>query len=137
MQFDYFKCCSSIRETGREFTCTHFDSKLLRALFLYLVITKCLFFLLQHSRSWISEDDIYMPRLEEVPEQSEAPPPAPLAEPSQSPPGVVHRRQRGETCSSKSFWLNIFFLAVFCFLRISPYSRDSLLVKLYTEDISP
>ncbi|XP_033963578.1 pleckstrin homology domain-containing family M member 1 [Pseudochaenichthys georgianus] len=50
---------------------------------------------LSHSRSWISEDDIYMPRLEEVPEQSEAPPPAPPAEPSQSPPGVVHRRQRG------------------------------------------
>lgn len=50
---------------------------------------------LSHSRSWISEDDIYMPRLEEVPDQSEAPPPAPPAEPSQSPPGVVHRRQRG------------------------------------------
>ncbi|KAK5851157.1 hypothetical protein PBY51_001973 [Eleginops maclovinus] len=41
---------------------------------------------LNHSCSWISEDDIYMPHLEEVPDNSEPPPPAPPAEPSQSPP---------------------------------------------------
>ncbi|XP_037610873.1 pleckstrin homology domain-containing family M member 1 [Sebastes umbrosus] len=52
---------------------------------------------LSHSRSWISEDDIYKPQLEEVSDQDEAPPPAPTAElkVSQSPPSVVHRRQYG------------------------------------------
>ncbi|XP_034564211.1 pleckstrin homology domain-containing family M member 1 [Notolabrus celidotus] len=52
---------------------------------------------LSHSRSWISEDDIYKPRLEEESDQEEAPPPAPPAElkVSQSAPSVVHRRQIG------------------------------------------
>ncbi|CAB1444636.1 unnamed protein product [Pleuronectes platessa] len=52
---------------------------------------------LSHSRSWISEDDIYKPQLEEVSDQDEAPPPALTPEPkvSQSPPSVVHRRQIG------------------------------------------
>ncbi|XP_054455302.1 pleckstrin homology domain-containing family M member 1 [Anoplopoma fimbria] len=50
-----------------------------------------------HSHSWISEDDIYKPHLEEMSDQDEAPPPAPSAElkVSQSPPSVVHRRQIG------------------------------------------
>lgn len=54
-------------------------------------------FTLQNSRSWISEDDIYKPHLDEVSDQDEAPPSAPAAEPkgSQSPPSVVHRRQIG------------------------------------------
>ncbi|KAK9530075.1 hypothetical protein VZT92_011608 [Zoarces viviparus] len=52
---------------------------------------------LSHSRSWISEDDIYKPHLEEVSDHDEATPPAPSAElkVSQSPPSVVHRRQIG------------------------------------------
>ncbi|KAE8283955.1 Pleckstrin-like proteiny domain-containing family M member 1 [Larimichthys crocea] len=52
---------------------------------------------LSHSRSWISEDDIYKPHLEEVLDHDEAPPPAPTAElrVSPSPPSVVHRRQIG------------------------------------------
>uniref|UniRef100_UPI0037E9049B pleckstrin homology domain-containing family M member 1 n=1 Tax=Semicossyphus pulcher TaxID=241346 RepID=UPI0037E9049B len=52
---------------------------------------------LSHSRSWISEEDIYKPRLEEESDHEEVPPPAPTAEPkvSQSPPSVVHRRQIG------------------------------------------
>lgn len=52
---------------------------------------------LSHSHSWISEDDIYKPYLEEVSDQDEGPPPAPMDEPkvSQSPPSVVHRRQIG------------------------------------------
>lgn len=54
-------------------------------------------FTLQHSHSWISEDDIYKPHLEEVSDHDEAPPSAPTAElkVSQSPPSVVHRRQIG------------------------------------------
>uniref|UniRef100_A0AAQ4S586 Pleckstrin homology domain containing, family M (with RUN domain) member 1 n=1 Tax=Gasterosteus aculeatus aculeatus TaxID=481459 RepID=A0AAQ4S586_GASAC len=55
-------------------------------------------FLLQHSRSWISEDDIYKPHPEEVSDHDEAPPPAPAPtelQVSQSPPSVVHRRQIG------------------------------------------
>lgn len=57
-------------------------------------------FLLQHSRSWISEDDIYKPHPEEVSDHDEAPPPAPAPtelQVSQSPPSVVHRRQIGES----------------------------------------
>ncbi|XP_034425781.1 pleckstrin homology domain-containing family M member 1 [Hippoglossus hippoglossus] len=52
---------------------------------------------MSHSRSWISEDDIYKPQLEEVSDQDEAPPAALTPEPkvSQSPPSVVHRRQIG------------------------------------------
>ncbi|XP_039991707.1 pleckstrin homology domain-containing family M member 1 isoform X2 [Xiphias gladius] len=52
---------------------------------------------LSHSHSWISEDDIYKPHLEEVSDHDEAPPPAPAPEAkvSQSPPSVVHRRQIG------------------------------------------
>ncbi|XP_040923295.1 pleckstrin homology domain-containing family M member 1 isoform X2 [Toxotes jaculatrix] len=52
---------------------------------------------LSHSRSWISEDDIYKPHMEEVSDHDEAPPRAPTPEPkvSQSPPSVVHRRQIG------------------------------------------
>ncbi|XP_068440042.1 pleckstrin homology domain-containing family M member 1 [Clinocottus analis] len=52
---------------------------------------------LSHSRSWISEDDIYKPHLEELSDHNEAPPPAPPAEltVSQLPPSVVHRRQIG------------------------------------------
>ncbi|XP_056222572.1 pleckstrin homology domain-containing family M member 1 isoform X1 [Seriola aureovittata] len=52
---------------------------------------------ISHSRSWISEDDIYKPHLEEVSDNDETPPPAPTPEPkvSQSPPSVVHRRQIG------------------------------------------
>ncbi|XP_034414217.1 pleckstrin homology domain-containing family M member 1 [Cyclopterus lumpus] len=55
---------------------------------------------LSHSRSWISEDDIYKPHLEEVSDPDEAPPPPAAAPPaelkvSQSPPSVVHRRQIG------------------------------------------
>lgn len=52
---------------------------------------------LSHSHSWISEDDIYKPHLEEVPDHDEPPPSAPTAEvkESQSPPSVVHRRQIG------------------------------------------
>lgn len=59
----------------------------------------------QHSRSWISEDDIYKPRLADVPDQSEAPPRAPSAElkVSQSPPSVVHRRQIGNLPTACSF----------------------------------
>uniref|UniRef100_A0A671Y0I7 Pleckstrin homology domain containing, family M (with RUN domain) member 1 n=1 Tax=Sparus aurata TaxID=8175 RepID=A0A671Y0I7_SPAAU len=54
---------------------------------------------LSNSRSWISEDDIYKPHLEEVSDHEEAPPPpAPTAEikVSQSAPSVVHRRQIGQ-----------------------------------------
>ncbi|KAM9837636.1 pleckstrin homology domain-containing family M member 1 isoform 1-T2 [Aulostomus maculatus] len=52
---------------------------------------------LMHSSSWISEDDIYKPHLEEVSDQDELPPPALTVEPkvSPSPPSVVHRRQIG------------------------------------------
>ncbi|XP_032357620.1 pleckstrin homology domain-containing family M member 1 isoform X2 [Etheostoma spectabile] len=52
---------------------------------------------LSHSRSWISDDDIYKPHLEDVSDPEEVPPPAPTAElkVSQSPPSVVHRRQIG------------------------------------------
>ncbi|XP_037319654.2 pleckstrin homology domain-containing family M member 1 [Pungitius pungitius] len=52
---------------------------------------------LSHSRSWISEDDIYKPHPEEVSDRDEAPPPAPPTElqVSPSPPSVVHRRQIG------------------------------------------
>ncbi|XP_070707864.1 pleckstrin homology domain-containing family M member 1 [Pempheris klunzingeri] len=49
---------------------------------------------LSHSYSWISEDDIYKPHLEEVSDHDEAPPSAELKV-SQSPPSVVHRRQIG------------------------------------------
>uniref|UniRef100_A0A146V862 Pleckstrin domain-containing family M member 1 n=1 Tax=Fundulus heteroclitus TaxID=8078 RepID=A0A146V862_FUNHE len=49
---------------------------------------------LSHSRSWISEDDIYKPHLEEVPDNEEVSPTADLKA-SQSPPSVVHRRQIG------------------------------------------
>ncbi|XP_061763610.1 pleckstrin homology domain-containing family M member 1 isoform X2 [Nerophis ophidion] len=45
------------------------------------------------SRSWISEDDIYKPRVDEESDHEEAPPAA--ATNSQSPPSVVHRRQIG------------------------------------------
>nr|XP_061787730.1 pleckstrin homology domain-containing family M member 1-like isoform X1 [Nerophis lumbriciformis] len=45
------------------------------------------------SRSWISEDDIYKPRVDEESDHEEAPPAAPAD--SQSPPSVVHRRQIG------------------------------------------
>uniref|UniRef100_A0A3Q1F2F1 Pleckstrin homology domain containing, family M (with RUN domain) member 1 n=1 Tax=Acanthochromis polyacanthus TaxID=80966 RepID=A0A3Q1F2F1_9TELE len=52
---------------------------------------------LSHSHSWISEDDIYKPHLEEVPDSDEVPPAALPAETEapQSPPSVVHRRQIG------------------------------------------
>ncbi|XP_030019025.1 pleckstrin homology domain-containing family M member 1 isoform X2 [Sphaeramia orbicularis] len=55
---------------------------------------------LPHSRSWISEDDIYKPHLEEMSDQDEVAPsalgaqaPEPKVPPS--PPSVVHRRQIG------------------------------------------
>ncbi|XP_054609063.1 pleckstrin homology domain-containing family M member 1 [Dunckerocampus dactyliophorus] len=48
---------------------------------------------LTRSRSWISEDDIYKPHVDEESDQEEAPPAAPSD--SQSPPCVVHRRQIG------------------------------------------
>ncbi|XP_053197928.1 pleckstrin homology domain-containing family M member 1 [Scomber japonicus] len=53
---------------------------------------------LSHHHSWISEDDIYKPRLDEVSDQEEFLPSAPTPEPkvSQSPPSVVHRRQTGQ-----------------------------------------
>lgn len=52
---------------------------------------------LQHSHSWISDDDIYRPNLEEVLDSEEL---SPCADPdelkdTQSPPSVVHRRQIG------------------------------------------
>ncbi|CAG5903890.1 unnamed protein product [Menidia menidia] len=52
---------------------------------------------LPHSRSWISEEDIYKPHPEEQPDNEDVSPPAPTAElcASQSPPSVVHRRQIG------------------------------------------
>ncbi|KAM8837338.1 pleckstrin homology domain-containing family M member 1 isoform 1-T1 [Spinachia spinachia] len=52
---------------------------------------------LSHSSSWISEDDIYKPHLEEVSDLDEAPPQTPPTElqDSQSPPSVIHRRQIG------------------------------------------
>lgn len=50
---------------------------------------------LSHSHSWISEDDIYKPHLEEVSDHDELPPPAPEPELTQSPPSVIHRRQIG------------------------------------------
>uniref|UniRef100_A0AAQ6AE15 Pleckstrin homology domain containing, family M (with RUN domain) member 1 n=1 Tax=Amphiprion ocellaris TaxID=80972 RepID=A0AAQ6AE15_AMPOC len=52
---------------------------------------------LSHSHSWISEDDIYKPHLEEVSDSDEVPPAALPAETKapQSPPSVVHRRQIG------------------------------------------
>lgn len=52
---------------------------------------------LPHSRSWISEDDIYKPHLEEVADGDDAAPPAPPADlrAPPSPPSVVHRRQIG------------------------------------------
>ncbi|KAM8888731.1 pleckstrin homology domain-containing family M member 1 [Synchiropus picturatus] len=52
---------------------------------------------LTHSRSWISEDDIYKPHLD-VPSDHEevpAPPPAVVPSVSLSTPSVVHRRQMG------------------------------------------
>ncbi|CAN9508737.1 unnamed protein product [Ophioblennius macclurei] len=49
---------------------------------------------LPHSRSWISEDDIYKPNLEEVPD-SEGASPADDFQASPTPPCVVHRRQIG------------------------------------------
>uniref|UniRef100_H3DA97 Pleckstrin homology domain containing, family M (with RUN domain) member 1 n=1 Tax=Tetraodon nigroviridis TaxID=99883 RepID=H3DA97_TETNG len=51
----------------------------------------------QHSRSWISEDDIHKPHRATVLDHNQAPAPAPSAEPkaTQSPPSVVHRRQIG------------------------------------------
>ncbi|KAF7203990.1 pleckstrin homology domain-containing family M member 1 [Nothobranchius furzeri] len=51
---------------------------------------------LSHSHSWISDDDIYKPDLEQVSDSDEVSP-VPIAEPShcQSPPSVVHRRQIG------------------------------------------
>uniref|UniRef100_A0A1A8M975 Pleckstrin homology domain containing, family M (With RUN domain) member 1 n=4 Tax=Nothobranchius TaxID=28779 RepID=A0A1A8M975_9TELE len=51
---------------------------------------------LSHSHSWISDDDIYKPDLEQVSDGDEVSP-VPIAEPShcQSPPSVVHRRQIG------------------------------------------
>ncbi|XP_047465534.1 pleckstrin homology domain-containing family M member 1 [Mugil cephalus] len=50
-----------------------------------------------HPHSWISDDDIYRPHLEEVPDSEELPPSADPEElkDSQSPPSVVHRRQIG------------------------------------------
>lgn len=52
---------------------------------------------LSHSHSWISEEDIYKPHLEEVSDSDEVPPAAPPAETKapQPPPSVVHRRQIG------------------------------------------
>lgn len=55
---------------------------------------------LSHSRSWISEDDIYKPHLEEMSDQDEVAPSvlsaqAPEPKVPQSPPSVVHRRQIG------------------------------------------
>ncbi|XP_026171670.1 pleckstrin homology domain-containing family M member 1 [Mastacembelus armatus] len=50
---------------------------------------------LPHSRSWISDDDIYKPHLEEMSDHEEAPPPDLTPEVSLSPPSVVHRRQIG------------------------------------------
>ncbi|XP_041830106.1 pleckstrin homology domain-containing family M member 1 [Melanotaenia boesemani] len=52
---------------------------------------------LLHSHSWISEDDIYKPHLEEVPDSDNVSPSVPTDElrASQSPPSVVHRRQMG------------------------------------------
>ncbi|XP_077359149.1 pleckstrin homology domain-containing family M member 1 [Festucalex cinctus] len=53
---------------------------------------------LLHSRSWISDEDIYKPRVDEQSDHEEptpppvAPPPAP---PAESTPSVVHRRQIG------------------------------------------
>lgn len=51
----------------------------------------------QHSHSWISDDDIYKPYLEEVSDHDELSPSAPFPEDTgpQSPPSVVHRRQIG------------------------------------------
>lgn len=53
--------------------------------------------LFQNYHSWISEDDIYKPQLEEVSDQEEGPASAAAAEVnvSQLPPSVVHRRQIG------------------------------------------
>lgn len=52
---------------------------------------------LSHSYSWISEEDIYKPHLEEVTDHNVVPlsAPTPEAKVSQSPPSVVHRRQIG------------------------------------------
>lgn len=52
---------------------------------------------LSHSYSWISDDDIYKPHLENLPDSDDAPVSPPAAEPSISPsrPSVVHRRQIG------------------------------------------
>ncbi|XP_071401843.1 pleckstrin homology domain-containing family M member 1 [Centroberyx affinis] len=57
---------------------------------------------LSHSHSWISEDDIYKPHLEEVSDMDEMSAcvnglsaPAPEPKISQSPPSVIHRRQIG------------------------------------------
>lgn len=57
--------------------------------------------MLQHSHSWISEDDIHKPHVATVLDHNEAPVPAPSAElkVTQSPPSVVHRRQIGNVCS--------------------------------------
>uniref|UniRef100_A0A672H4D1 Pleckstrin homology domain containing, family M (with RUN domain) member 1 n=1 Tax=Salarias fasciatus TaxID=181472 RepID=A0A672H4D1_SALFA len=50
-----------------------------------------------HSHSWISEDDIYKPHLEEVADSEDVSSSAPAADEqvSPSPPSVVHRRQIG------------------------------------------
>ncbi|XP_029954446.1 LOW QUALITY PROTEIN: pleckstrin homology domain-containing family M member 1 [Salarias fasciatus] len=52
---------------------------------------------LPHSHSWISEDDIYKPHLEEVADSEDVSSSAPAADEqvSPSPPSVVHRRQIG------------------------------------------
>ncbi|XP_061562747.1 LOW QUALITY PROTEIN: pleckstrin homology domain-containing family M member 1 [Phycodurus eques] len=56
---------------------------------------------LMRCRSWISEEDIYKPRVDEESDHEEQPPPPPPVSPpaapadSQAPPSVVHRRQMG------------------------------------------
>ncbi|KAF7657426.1 hypothetical protein LDENG_00026870 [Lucifuga dentata] len=54
----------------------------------------------QHSHSWISEEDIYKPHLEDMSDMDEVPPcavtsPTPEPKVPQSAPSVVHRRQIG------------------------------------------
>ncbi|XP_068161473.1 pleckstrin homology domain-containing family M member 1 [Antennarius striatus] len=51
----------------------------------------------QYPRSWISEDDFYKPHLENLSDDAEVSPSAPIAEVKvpQLPPSVVHRRQIG------------------------------------------
>ncbi|KAK2884523.1 pleckstrin homology domain-containing family M member 1 isoform X1 [Channa argus] len=52
---------------------------------------------LSHSYSWISEDDIYKPHIDEVTDTKVVPLPTPTEEAKvpQSPPSVIHRRQIG------------------------------------------